>query len=85
MPGSTTGVASPKIMSASYIPKDSRKGRHLPRVVTSPSSVCLLDNNFFLLPMHKKQQESGDGEEDAIHDSESEARLQHRARLVEID
>lgn len=53
--------------------------------MTSPSSISLLDNDFLLTPVHEQQQESSDGEEDTIHDSESEARLKHRARLIEVD
>lgn len=33
--------------------------------------------------MHEEEQEGGEQEEDAIHDPKREARLQHRARLVD--
>lgn len=37
------------------------------------------------MPVHEQQQDAGDEEKDAIHDAECKARLQHCARLVDID
>lgn len=59
---------------------------HSPRIV-APPPVRFLGHDLPVvlpLPMHEQQQESGDSEEDAIHDAEREARLPHRAFLVGV-
>ena len=50
----------------------------------SPGVTFLGHNHLLPIPMHKQQQETRYEKEDAIHNPERKARLQHRTRLIRI-
>ena len=54
--------------------------------IMAPSPVTLFYNHvpFIAIPVHKQQQETGNEKEDAIHDSECKAGLQHCACLIRV-
>lgn len=52
----------------------------------APPPISLLNHHLLLfpLPTHEQQQEARNSKEDAVHDPERKARLQHRAILIRV-
>lgn len=46
---------------------------------------ALFHHHISFLSVHEQQQDACDEKEDAVHDAERKARLQHRACLIDID
>lgn len=61
-----------------------KQGVDQPRFM-APPSIRLLDHHFPIIgPLHEKQQEAGDGEENNVHDAKCKTCLQHRTLLVDV-
>lgn len=67
---------------AARIERKGQMGDGIPGIM-APTSISLLNHHLlFFTALHEQQQKSGRGEEDNIHNAESEAGLQHGARLI---